>query len=400
MVYAWTGPTTPPPGGNSTAPVNVSENGQIKDGGLLVGFSAALDKINPATGMSYSGLLVPHGNVGIGTVSPVAKLDVAGGVRVGGDTTSCSSTNEGTIRYKGPKLQVCVANAWKTIVLKEAIETFNINAYPWDIVFDGNNAWTADWTPGSASKITAGGVVTAYSAGGQGPQGIAFDGANVWVTNSNNSSVVKINTQTGASTTYTGTGIGPVGIAFDGKNMWTANNGAGVNSVTKITSTGTMTTYKGTGVGPNGIAFDGTNMWTANEGDCKSAGSVTKITPSGGMTTYSGTGKCPETIAFDGVNMWTANTLDGSVTKIKPSGSMATYTGIPGRPRDITFDGVNMWTANESDNSITKIAPDGSMTTYKMPGSEPKAIVYDGQGNLWVGNYAGKSVSRVSIGEL
>ncbi|HUZ92624.1 MAG TPA: hypothetical protein VNG29_01350, partial [Candidatus Paceibacterota bacterium] len=121
------------------------------------------------------------------------------------------------------------------------------------------------------------------------------------------------------TTTYTGTGSGPEGIAFDGTNMWTANFGD--NSVTKITPTGAMTTYTGTGSGPERIAFDGTNMWTTNN----TVNSVTKVSPTGTMTTYTGTGSSPIGIAFDGTNMWTAN-HGGSVTKITPTGATTTYT--------------------------------------------------------------------------
>src|SRR3989338_10315971 len=49
--------------------------------------------------------LVVEGNIGIGTASPQAKLDVAGNVNVAGgkkngsDSGVCDSTKEGTIRY-------------------------------------------------------------------------------------------------------------------------------------------------------------------------------------------------------------------------------------------------------------------------------------------------------------
>src|SRR3989338_1644972 len=39
------------------------------------------------------------GNMGIGTTEPGAKLDVAGGGKVGNDISECGSTKEGTIRY-------------------------------------------------------------------------------------------------------------------------------------------------------------------------------------------------------------------------------------------------------------------------------------------------------------
>jgi hypothetical protein len=39
-------------------------------------------------------------NVGIGTATPAAKLDVAGGIRMADDTSTATSTNVGTMRYR------------------------------------------------------------------------------------------------------------------------------------------------------------------------------------------------------------------------------------------------------------------------------------------------------------
>ena len=40
------------------------------------------------------------GNVGIGTTTPGAKLDVAGGVKVADDTDTASANKVGTLRYR------------------------------------------------------------------------------------------------------------------------------------------------------------------------------------------------------------------------------------------------------------------------------------------------------------
>ena len=65
-VYAWTGPTQSPPGGNTDAPINVSASSQYKAGALGVG------------GMlrGYANAIF-DGKVGIGTVNPGAKLHIA-----------------------------------------------------------------------------------------------------------------------------------------------------------------------------------------------------------------------------------------------------------------------------------------------------------------------------------
>jgi hypothetical protein len=70
---AWTEPTSTPPYGNISAPINVSSQGQIKYGGLLLNLGGAT-----------TGLIVANGNVGIGTTSPDATLHVEGDVKIGG----------------------------------------------------------------------------------------------------------------------------------------------------------------------------------------------------------------------------------------------------------------------------------------------------------------------------
>ena len=52
--------------------------------------------------------------VGVGTYQPKAKLDVAGDIRVGNENKSCTSANEGSIRYDRPskKFQGCDGTNW------------------------------------------------------------------------------------------------------------------------------------------------------------------------------------------------------------------------------------------------------------------------------------------------
>lgn len=69
-VLAWSEPGSTPPNGNTDAPINVGTIGQIKSGNLQVN----------ALSIAAAGnaLLVPNGNVGIGTTTPSQKLHVVG----------------------------------------------------------------------------------------------------------------------------------------------------------------------------------------------------------------------------------------------------------------------------------------------------------------------------------
>jgi len=80
---AWTGPDSNPPNGNIAAPLNVSNVGQVKLGGLTLNWNGNETSI---------GLIVKAGKVGIGTTSPEQKLDVVGGY-IRSNTGFCIGTN-------------------------------------------------------------------------------------------------------------------------------------------------------------------------------------------------------------------------------------------------------------------------------------------------------------------
>jgi len=65
LLASWSPPTAVPPSANVFAPINVSNTGQAKQGGLILN-----------TGGSANGLVVGLGNVGIGLTDPLAKLAV------------------------------------------------------------------------------------------------------------------------------------------------------------------------------------------------------------------------------------------------------------------------------------------------------------------------------------
>jgi DNA-binding beta-propeller fold protein YncE len=65
-----------------------------------------------------------------------------------------------------------------------------------------------------------------FSVGG-GPFSVAFDGANIWVTNSSGNTVTKVRASDGTLLGTFALGAGPVGAAFvvfDGANIWVTNS--------------------------------------------------------------------------------------------------------------------------------------------------------------------------------
>lgn len=80
-VFAWAPPTSAPPAGNVSAPLNTGNTGQTKSGGLILN-----------TGGAVNGLIIDKGKVGIGTISPANLLDVIGG-SIMSDTGFCIGTS-------------------------------------------------------------------------------------------------------------------------------------------------------------------------------------------------------------------------------------------------------------------------------------------------------------------
>lgn len=55
------------------------------------------------------------GRVGVGTNTPVAKLDVAGDIKIGLDTTACGAATIGTLRVSSGQLQYCDGTSWANV---------------------------------------------------------------------------------------------------------------------------------------------------------------------------------------------------------------------------------------------------------------------------------------------
>ena len=68
FVLAWTEPTVAPPGGNVGAPINTSGFGQTKVGALILNCGTGVNCVFNGSSAT-NGLLVPNGNVSIGTTN-------------------------------------------------------------------------------------------------------------------------------------------------------------------------------------------------------------------------------------------------------------------------------------------------------------------------------------------
>ncbi len=185
----------------------------------------------------------------------------------------------------------------------------NLGDTPADLTFDGNRFWTANGNGPSVSIVTpAAGVpwpVTTVGTGFTLPIGLAYDGANVWVTDGSVANLLKLDAGGAILQTVT-VGTLPNKPVFDGANIWVPNSASNSISVVRASSGAVLQTLTGNGLDfPSGTAFDGQRVLVTNPpGDTVSLWKAADLTPLGVFGV--GTGTSPAGACSDGVNFWIA----------------------------------------------------------------------------------------------
>ena len=184
----------------------------------------------------------------------------------------------------------------------------NLGAFTWGIGFDGGRIWTAN-SDGSVSIVTPGATlpwtVTTVSTGFGSPQGIVFDGTNIWVTDAGVADrIYKLGADGSILQTVT-VGVDPTIAVFDGTNIWVPNSNPVSPSVSVVrASTGAvLATLTGNGlVAPQVAAFDGQRILVTNGVATVSLWKAADFTPLGSVST--GAGSSPFGACSDGINFW------------------------------------------------------------------------------------------------
>ncbi|HEY1271337.1 MAG TPA: hypothetical protein VGF08_05110, partial [Terriglobales bacterium] len=111
------------------------------------------------------------------------------------------------------------------------------------------------------------------------PQNLAFDGANIWVTNLADGTVTKLRASDGELQGTFSIGSSPNDIVFDGANIWVSHTDSSGGHLTKLRASDGVVLGTFAANGAWGLAFDGTNILVANRG----FGTITKLRASDGQ---------------------------------------------------------------------------------------------------------------------
>ena len=177
--------------------------------------------------------------------------------------------------------------------------------YSRGIAFDGGRIWTAN--AASVSIVTPGPTlpwtVTVRTSGFNQPEGVLYDGTDVWVTDFGAGTLLRLNASGSILQTVT-VGTHPEFPIFDGSNIWVPVSGSDSLAVVRASSGAVLATLTGNGLfDPISVAFDGQRVLAANLlGDSVSLWKAADLTPLGSVSTGSST--IPRHACSDGANFW------------------------------------------------------------------------------------------------
>jgi uncharacterized protein (TIGR02145 family) len=156
---------------------------------------------------------------------------------------------------------------------------------------------------------------------------------------------------------------------------------------------------------PSGLVFDAAgNLYVGNNNDYANTGkpgTINKITPSGTVTTFATLGimgYAGAALAFDSSgNLYSG--YESTVNKITPSGTVSNMPGYYFYVSDIALDNAgNLYVANYGGSTISKITPQGKSSIFMSLGGIrcPTSLGFDIVGNLYTANNCSNNISKIS----
>lgn len=202
----------------------------------------------------------------------------------------------------------------------------------------------------------------------------------------------------------------PGDLAWDGAHLWLLDTQTG-NLYMLDPQTGSVTRELALDLAePRGLASDGTGLWISDEAERV----IRRLDPAGEEMGPSvpvpGTadGRAPSRLgglAWDGTTLWTG-TIDGWSSKLQQcdagTGEVTRWQFSIGYPIALETDGQHLWSAtNSAAGDPGRIfqydyATGAYVSHFDAPGLEPVGLAYDGT-NLWCVDLGLRRIFRLSL---
>jgi YVTN family beta-propeller protein len=151
--------------------------------------------------------------------------------------------------------------------------------------------------------------------------------------------VAQIDPRSGRQTGSVDVGNEPSAIAAGAGSLWVTNSADG--TVTRIDPATLVATTIPVGHGPDAVAVNAAGVWVANAGD----NTLVRIDPdTGAVTATARVGDGPAAVLATATALWVANARDGTVMRLDPStGAVTNTTHLGGSPTALVSAAGRVW---------------------------------------------------------
>jgi DNA-binding SARP family transcriptional activator/ABC-type transport system substrate-binding protein/DNA-binding beta-propeller fold protein YncE len=230
------------------------------------------------------------------------------------------------------------------------------------------------------------------------PSGIAVGEGAVWVANTDNSTVSRVDPRTHTVRQDIRVGAGPTAVAVGHGAVWVANGADGTVARIDPTTNDVAGGPIRVGNGPTGVAYGEGAVWVANSVD----GTVSRIDPSSGRVT----GTFPAVLGAAGVavgfgRVWVVSPSAGTVVSLDPrSGDIVDRVAVGADPDAVVTDAKAVWVANRGDGTVSRITPTPTahVAATTQVGRGPDALAISGD-SVWVANADDRTLARIDASD-
>ena len=234
-------------------------------------------------------------------------------------------------------------------------------------------------------------AVTAQYRVGHGPSALAVGGGSVWVANSQDGTVSRIERKN-ATTVTIPVGEDPAGLAYAAGSLWVTDVHDGTVSQIDPGTNRQVARFR-VANGPGAIAAGSGAIWVASPVDRD----VVRVDPARPTATRRiDLGANPTALAAGAGAVWVASEEGGIVFRIEPrSRTVVKPITVGNDPIGIAVAAGAVWVANRQDGTVSRIDPATNAVTDTLPGLPDPSAIAAGDGAVWVADSGDGTVSRI-----
>jgi YVTN family beta-propeller protein len=254
----------------------------------------------------------------------------------------------------------------------------------------GGSLWIANTLDGTVTRIDrATDRVVTIAVGGR-PAAVAFGAGSLWVADSDARSVAQIDPGSNAVEQRLDVGNAPRGLAVVDGTLWVLSGDAAIERLdlgrARVTQTVRLAAK------PTAIAASAGSLWVASE----EGGTVWRIDPRTGTALRSiRVGNGPSAIAAGAGAVWVVNRHDGTLSRIDAATGTVSWTVPVGTdPAAVAAGAGAVWVAGGEDAAVARVDPHRPRVAERIRLGTPATAIATAGGRVWTTTGAASAAHR------